>query len=187
MATTTRALRWRSLVDGGLEHAVVKVNDTGVTAEGNVIAGSGAGYALRYRLVLDAEFAGTRSFHVTLVGGQTIALRHDGYGIWTDGEGRTRPDLAGAKDVELSASALPTTLPIRRIAFKKDKSAEIEVVAVDAPSMTVTKRRRRITCVEPGALFRVEDPDAGTSVDVTVDADGFVTTLPDRHERVVAA
>lgn len=163
-------VRWRSLRDEGLEHCVIRTSDTTVTIEGGIVSGAiGVPYGLRYRLVLDADWAGTRSIHVTAVGGATLALRHDGYGQWSDASGQARADLAGARDVELALTPLTAVLPTRRLGLKAGKTAEIEVVAIDGVALTAAKAKRKITRVETGRLS-IETLPEGATRDWSLDA-----------------
>lgn len=156
-------VRWRSLRDEGLEHCVIRTSDTTVTIEGGLISGPIAvPYGLRYRLVLDAEWGGTRSIHVTVVGGATLALRHDGYGQWSDASGQARGDLAGARDVDLALTPLTAVLPARRLGLKAGKTVEVDVVAIDGVQLTAMKAKRRVTRVETGRLSIETPPDGPT-------------------------
>ena len=153
-------VRWRSLLVEGLEHCVIRTSDTTVTIEGGLVSGPiAAPYGLRYRLVLDADWGGTRSIHVTAVGGATLALRHDGYGQWSDASGQARGDLAGARDVDLPLTPLTLVLPVRRLGLKAGKTAEVEVVAIDGVALTATKAKRRLTRIETGRLSVEALPD----------------------------
>mgnify|MGYP000876585150 CR=1 FL=1 len=162
-------VRWRSLQDEGLEHCVIRTSDTTVTIEGGLVSGAIAvPYGLRYRLVLDAEWGGTRSIHVTAVGGATLALRHDGYGQWSDASGQARGDLAGARDVDVPLTPLTAVLPMRRLGQKAGKTIEVDVVAIDGVALTAAKAKRKITRVETGRLSIEAMPD-GPVLDWTLD------------------
>ena len=158
MSGRTVTVRWRS--EGGLEHCVVRVADTGITAEGVVIGGrDDAGYGLRYRITIDPDWSAFRSLHLTLLGGPTLALRHDGYGQWTDGEGKVRKDFAGVLDVDIAATPLALTATLRRLPWKAGRSQTIDVLTVGVPALTAAREQRTIACVEPGAAFRIGDAE----------------------------
>jgi len=179
-----RSVRWRSSADGGLEHCVMKIAATGITAEGVIIAGSAPDdFGLRYRIVIDAEWAGLRSIHVTRLGGATTALRHDGYGGWTDGEGKARADLAKCLDMTLAGSQFALTATIKRLAWKAGKAVDLPTLAVAAPSLDLASTPVRWTAVEPGKLY-LRATDGGETESIAVDDDGLVLRVGERFERV---
>jgi hypothetical protein len=182
MSDVTRSIRWRSGEDD-VEHCVMKIGATGIAAEGVMIGGTGDDqFGLRYRIVLDAEWAGVRSLHVTRLGGATVALRHDGYGDWTDGEGKKRPDLSKCLDFSVGASHFPFTATVKRLAWKAGKGHELPMIHIAAPSLEVSRKLVRVTAVEPGKLYRVET-EGGEAREVALDEDGFVTCVGAAIER----
>jgi hypothetical protein len=182
MAQTT--LRWRLIPDHGMEHVVVTQSDGDIIAEGLVIGGAGASaFGVRYRCVLDADWAGWRSVHVTLVGGLTLALRHDGYGGWTDASGQSRPEFAGARDVFFGASAFSLCACVRRIAPKADgRAREGKAVFIAAPSLKASAIGFTLERTAPKAVaLGFVDPPAAHAVELG--ADGYVETWPGLFER----
>lgn len=179
MSDVTRSIRWREVAEGGtapdlIEHCVVKIGSANIAAEGIVIGGAGeTEYGLRYRIVFDAEWAGLRSLHITKLGGATLALRHDGYGNWTDGEGKKRDDLAKCLDLHLEGSHLAFTGTVKRQAWKAKKALDLPMIVVDVPSLEVKQVLVKVTAIEPGKNYRLE-PEGGTAREVMLDADGFV-------------
>ncbi|MDR3496041.1 MAG: putative glycolipid-binding domain-containing protein [Ancalomicrobiaceae bacterium] len=183
MSDETRTMRWRSLADGGLEHCVVKVGAAGIAAEGVAIAGSGdAAYGLRYRIVVDAEWAGLRSLHVTRLGGATVALRHDGYGEWTDGEGKKRADLSKCQDASLDATPFALSVMLKRMAWKTGKAQDLSFIHIATPSLEIVRLKAKVTAVESGRLYRFE-ADGGGPDEIEVDGDGFVVRIGERLAR----
>lgn len=179
MSDRILATRWRSTADGGLEHCALRIADAGITAEGVVIGGAGpSAYGLRYRATFDPDWAAVRSLHLTLIGGATIALRHDGYGEWTDGEGKRRKEFAGALDVDLAATPLCLICSLRRQAWKAGRTQELDSLAIEVPSLRVARVKRPVACVEPGRLWRVADAE------VRLDDDGLVALWAGRFERL---
>lgn len=180
-----KVYRWRLTADAGIEHVVVSESEGDVVAEGVIVGGAGAGaYGLRYRFVLDAEWAGWRSAHVTLVGGMTLALRHDGYGGWTDASGQSRPEFAGARDLLLGASAFTLAVMARRIGVKADgKIREGKLVHLEAPSLKAAQVAFGVAMPEAGTLELTLD---GTAQRIGVDAGGFVRDWPERFAAIDA-
>ena len=190
MSDIVRSIRWRGtdpMSAGGVEPAsgdgecveqcVVKIGATGIAAEGVLIGGAGADqFGLRYRIVLDAEWAAVRSLHVTKLGGATVALRHDGYGEWTDGEGKKRADFSKCLDISLGQSQFPFTATVKRLAWKAGKTVELPIIHVSTPSLEISRLTVKVTAIEPGRIYRVQ-PEGGEPQEIAVDADGFVDRL----------
>ena len=183
MSDGTQSIRWRSGGDQGLEQAVLKISATGIAAEGVIIAGQAeTGYGLRYRIVIDAEWAGLRSLHITRLGGQTVALRHDGYGEWSDGEGKKRPEFSKCLDVVLDGSPLALSVTLKRMSWKAGKSQELPVLAIAAPSLELSRGTMKVTALEPGKRYKVEI-DGGAAEEIEIDDSGFVRTYGERLTR----
>ncbi len=183
MSDGTRSVRWRAS-QGDVEHCVLKIGPTGIAAEGVMIGGSGeTEFGLRYRIVLDADWSAIRSLHVTKLGGVTVALRHDGYGDWTDGEGKKRVDLAKCFDLSLGASHFPFTATVKRLAWKPGKTVELAIIHVSTPSLDISRLNVKVTAIEPGRLYRVQ-PEGGAPQEVAVDEDGFIRQMDTAAEKV---
>jgi hypothetical protein len=177
-------IRWRSPSGAASEHCALRDTDGGVTLEGVALAADPMAPALRYRIVADAAFAGLRSAHLTVVGGPTLALRHDGYGGWTDGEGKTRKDLAGVLDLWLDQSPVPLLVLLRRLGGKPGKSVKLDVARADPAAVTVTRASLEVTCRTPTTwTVTIAGGDAEA---VTFDADNLLATWGNRFARVVA-
>ncbi len=173
MSDTTRSIRWRSRDGATIEHCVVKVGAASIAAEGLMLAGTEPDeFGMRYRIVVDAEWAGIRSLHVTKLGGATVALRHDGYGDWTDGEGKKRPDLSKCLDVVIDGSLFPLSVTARRLAWKANKTVELPAIRIALPSLEVSATTLKVTAVEPGKSYRVA-VDGSEPSERLLDADGL--------------
>lgn len=180
-----KVYRWRLVPDGGIEHVVVSENEGDVVAEGVIVGGGGASaFGLRYRFVLDADWAGWRSAHVTLVGGITLALRHDGYGGWTDASGQPRPELAGARDLLLGASAFTLAAMIKRIGPKADgKVREGKAVHLAVPTLKAAQSSFTLGVPEAGRIDLGFAEEAARHA-IAIDKDGFVADWPGLFERI---
>jgi hypothetical protein len=180
-----RVVRWRDWSGDGLEHLVLEEGPDGVHADGAILgsAESGEAFAARYRIHCDPMWR-VRRLRLTLLGRDTeLELSSDGAGQWVDGSGAPRPDLAGAVDVDISATPFTNTLPIRRQTPRAGESETILVVYVLLPELTVTLERQRYTCLEPGRRYRFESLESGFTRDIEVDGAGLVTTYPDLFHR----
>ena len=185
MTSTSRSLRWRSGEgDGlGLEHVELKIADANIAAEAVVIGGTGEGaWGARWRIVVDPEWTSTRSLHLTRLGGATVALRHDGYGEWSDGEGKKRKEFQGLSDCLVEGSPFGLTQLLKRLGAKSAKTQSFDVVTVAVPSLVVTRATVALQPLEAGKRFRLT---VGERVaEIEVDDEGFVTRWGDTVTRV---
>ena len=185
MTTTNRSLRWRSGEGDalGLEHLELKISDTGIAAEAVVVGGAGeAAFGARWRITVDPDWTSTRSLHLTRLGGATVALRHDGYGEWSDGEGKKRKEFAGLTDCIVTGSPFGLTQIVRRLGAKAGKAQSLDVVAVSLPDLAVSRVSVRLEPVEPGRRLRLIVGE--TTTEVEIDTDGLVTRFGDAVVRI---
>ncbi|MBB4040016.1 hypothetical protein GGR34_001667 [Microvirga flocculans] len=180
-----RSLRW-SAWDGceaGLEHADVRPADGGLDISGVVIAREGeAEFGLFYRLKLDALWR-TREALVRTTSGNTLHLESDGQGHWQE-NGRDQPALQGCIDIDIQATPLTNTLPIRRLGLESGESMEIRLCYIAVPGLTAAPANQRYTALAAGSLYRFESLESGFSADLPVDEDGFVLDYPSLFKRL---
>ena len=181
---------WTPWDGRGLEHLRLRVEGSGVEADG-VVIGEEDGVAFRVRYVIRCDPGwGTREMVVDpLDGRDPLRLDSDGDGNWSDASGQSIPELEGCIDVDLSATPFTNTLPVRRLGLGEGESAEIAVVYVDVPEMRLDASGQRYTCLERGAsggLYRYEDRGSfrGFAADLPVDADGLVLDYPGIFRRL---
>jgi hypothetical protein len=180
-----KVVRWRDWSGEGLEHLVLDERPDGVHAD-SVVVGEEAGevFAAWYRIACDAGWR-VRHCRIGRVGQDSaIELASDGAGAWLDGGGRPRHELAGAFDIDITVTPFTNTLPIRRLSLREGEASTIAVVYVEVPELSVTTRRQRYTCLEPGRLYRFESLDSDFTRELEVDADGLVVTYPDLFRRI---
>lgn len=167
----------------GLEHVDVRPADGGLDISGVVIAQEdGTKFGLSYRLKLDALWR-TRKAFLRTTSGHVLHLESNGQGAWTE-NGRSRPDLQGCIDIDIQATPLTNTLPIRRLAWTAGESVSIRLCYVEAPSLTVSPQDQRYTALTPGSLYRFESLDSGFTADLPVDEDGLVLDYPGLFRRL---
>lgn len=184
MTSTGRSLRWRSGEgDGlGLEHVEVKITEANIAAEAVVIGGSGEGaWGARWRIVVDPEWTSTRSLHLTRLGGATVALRHDGYGEWSDGEGKKRKEFQGLSDCIVLGSPFGLSQIVKRLGAKAAKAQTLDVVAVSLPDLVVARLAVKLEPRESGRLVRLTVGETVTEAELD---DGFVTRFGETVTRV---
>jgi len=180
-----RTLRW-SAWDGceaGLEHADVRPADGGLTISGIVIGqADGAKFGLHYRLKVDSTWR-TRTVHLRTTSGRVLELESNGQGSWTE-DGKPQPELQGCIDVDIQATPLTNTLPIRRLEWPAGTAADIRLCYIAVPDLAVSPRTQRYTALEPGSLYRFESLDSGFTAELPVDEDGFVLDYPGLFRRM---
>lgn len=108
-------------------------------------------------------------------------------GWWV--HGRRRRSLDGCVDVDVAATPLTNTLPIRRLGLRVGEEALIRAAWVDVPSLRVSPEEqgyRRVGAIEGSPGLEAWDfwPVGGRTYRLTVDPDGLVVDYQDLAERV---
>ncbi|HEX2355695.1 MAG TPA: putative glycolipid-binding domain-containing protein [Micromonosporaceae bacterium] len=204
MPTLPKSLFWRRTDTAGADHALVD-DAHGLVARGVAVAATPVPYTCRYELVTDegwatvrlevaAEGAGwLRTARLERAAGRwrvttaeqgdldraMVAAGHSRAGL----PGTEDPDrLDDAVDVDLSASALFNTLPVRRLGLLTAPHGThhtIDVAWVLVPSLEVVAAHQRYTALGAAVGFSSESFTA----DVALDGDGYVTRYPGLAER----
>jgi uncharacterized protein len=179
-----RTLRWSGWegCESGLEHADIRPADGGHAISGVVIGRKDSSrFALHYRLKLDSSWR-TRTLHLQPTSGHALDLESNGQGTWTEG-GKVRPELQGCIDVDIQATPLTNTIPIRRLGLKVGESLDLRLCYIAIPELTVSVADQRYTALEP-SLYRFESLESGFTADLPVDEDGFVRDYPGLFRRL---
>ncbi len=107
-------------------------------------------------------------------------------GHWTV-DGAARPDLDGCVDVDVAATPLTNTFPIRRLAhLAVGRSVTSAVAWVDVPALGVTRVEQTYERLEDRdelAAWRYSDPTHGGFV-LTVDTGGLVVDYEGFAQRI---
>ena len=180
---------WTPLQETGLEHLHLVEDDTGVVADGLVL---GIEHATPFRLWYQVRADSGWSVRECLlqVGGdkgQALHLYSDGLGHWTDAAGAACSTLDGCLDVDISRTPFTNTLPVRRLALAPGQSADLLVVYITIPDLSVRPAQQRYTCLSrttSGGLYRYEGLDSGFTAELPVDAQGLVVDYPGIWKRV---
>lgn len=177
-----RSVRWTAIAWPATEELVLRTEGDVIIADSIVTGAYGDGSArVEYHLELDTHWQVLR---VSVQEGDTrIDPERDSGGTWRDGDGVLLPDLAGCIDVDISITPFTNTLPIRRLRLAERESAEIRVVYIKVPGLTLRPTRQRYTNLGNGR-YRYEALDRGFTTVMTVDACGLVLECPDLFRRL---
>lgn len=180
---------WNSWDAAGMEHLHVQENADGVVADGVILNSADASpFRLWYKVRADRDWH-IKDCELQLLGetSHQLHLCTDGLGHWTDGAGVAYPALDGCTEVDFSRSPFTNTLPIRRLMLVPGQSADIQVVYISVPDLSIQPLKQRYTCLEQtaaGGLYRYEGLDSGFTVDLPVDAQGIVLDYPGYWKRI---
>jgi hypothetical protein len=178
-APTERSIRWSAWegFEDGVEHLDIRRHGSGIVASGIIVGtDEDSCYGLTYDLVVDEAWR-VRDARLRLTAGRDLHLESDGQGSWRM-NGRPRPDLQGCIDIDIEATPLTNTLPIRRLSLDRGQSAVIQVAYIRVPSLAVEPSGQRYAVMEPGSLYRFESLGNGFRADLPVDGEGFVMNYP---------
>ena len=180
----SKAVRWRSWDGNGVEHLVFRDRPSGLTAEAAILSGGEAHFAATYALACHPSGHVARA-DVSVIGGPSVSLQSDGDGKWRNGEGKRLPALAGAIDVDLSASPFTNTLPIRRLKLGEGESAEILAAYIRFPDLDISLDSQRYTCLVPDRRYLYEATDGSFRAEIETDEHGLVTRYEGLFRRVL--
>lgn len=183
-----RQVMWSRSDAPGMEHLALITRNGEAEADGIVLGvEDGAAFRLRYTVRCDPRWR-VRRVEISFVDERRgLSLTADGEGRWFDESGAAVPALDGCVDVDITATPLTNTLPIRRLALKRGESADVKVAYVTVPDLRVAPDGQRYTCLETdaaGGRYRFEQTGSGFTAVLRVDADGLVDDYPGLFERV---
>ena len=181
--------RWQDWDGRGLEHTFIVHLDGGPLVESFVIGeADGQPFAARYHVKCDEKWR-VNTVGFSLIGtGSGVSFASDGKGHWRSygrGGEKSLSDLNGAIDVDITVTPFTNTLPIRRLGLEAGQSADIVVVYIDVPSLTVTADPQRYTCLEPMRRYRFESQGGEFVREIDVDEHGLVVLYPGLFRRVL--
>jgi uncharacterized protein len=155
-----------------------------------VLAGPRELLSCWFQVDLDEDWV-TREVVVDAVAGhgrRTLTLSADDRRRWTV-NGRHDPDLDGCVDVDVAATPLTNTFPVRRLAgLQVGRQVTTPIAWVEVPDLGVTRvdqTYRRLPDVDGLAAWGYSDPRHGPFL-LTVDTDGLVVTYEGFARRVAA-
>jgi len=155
-----------------------------------VIAGPAEVLACWFRVDVDERWV-TRAVEARAVGERgerTLELTANESRRWLL-DGAARPDLDGCVDVDVAATPLTNTFPVRRLhGLAVGAEVTTPVAWVDVPALTVTRvdqTYRRLPDVDGRAAWEYRDDAHGRFV-LRVDDDGLVETYEGFARRIAA-
>jgi uncharacterized protein len=187
-----RAMLWNRLDTVGTDFALIEDGSGRMLGRGLATAADPVPHVCRYELATDGDFTSRRLIVETEGAGWRREVRLERTaGDWqvTAGE---HGDLAGADppgldrpgslndtlDVDLEATALTNTLPLRRLGLLGAPPGTVRTLAVAwvrVPSLRVVVVEQTYTVVAGGT---VRFSSGAFSADLSIDAGGFVTDYP---------
>lgn len=182
---------WRSVDEPGVEDVRITGDTSGVTFTSTLLRlWQGLPLRLTYVLSSDARWH-VRELSISaeseMSGVHTVQLLADGVGGWRDGAGQPLGELQGCIDVDIMATPLTNTLPIRRLALAPGQSQEISVVYISVPTLEFKSFRQRYTRLDDAGgqqRYRYESLSSGFVAELPVDDDGYVIDYPAIWERI---
>jgi hypothetical protein len=183
---------WVPWAGPGLEHLRLVQHDGLILADGLLIGVAEEGgqpFRAHYTIQCDAGWR-VRDLRIDMLdaANRRLDLMSDGAGHWADDTGQLLPGLAGCFDVDISATPFTNTLPIRRLALPPGAAADVNVVYIALPELTVAPNMQRYTCLAKeasGARYRFESRSHNFTAELPVDKDGLVEDYPGLFRRVV--
>lgn len=161
-------------------HSLGRIERTGSgwLAHGTEVLIGADTLACSFRVVLDDDWVTVTvdATAVSAAGETSVVLVADEERRWTV-DGVPRPDLDGCVDVDVAATPLTNTFPIRRLAaIDQGRPTTSPVAWVDVPRLGVTRvdqTYERLADGDGRAAWRYSDPTHGAFTP-TVDEDGVV-------------
>jgi hypothetical protein len=181
---------WVSQIDVGAEHFCLTRHGGGFLAQGTIIGLAddtpySANYSLRFTDDWSMRFVTIRRLDLR---GNALSIETDGEGEWFGSEDLPLESLKGCLDVDISATPFTKSLPIRRLRLRKGQSADVNVTYFEVPTFTIRPAVQHYECIVPlgaeGGRFNFDPGDGSDVVEITVDADGIVTTFPGAFRRI---
>lgn len=170
-----RDLIWHGISVTTAEVCRIDASDERVEVR-SVIDGAFGTVAYELRADVDWTF---RSLHLIPGDRELDIVRLDGRWFVN---GMLRLDLEAAREVDISASPLTNTLPIRRLALRQRETADVDTAYISVPDLAVALDPQRYTRLAR-SQYLYESRDTPFSATITVDDDGLVVDYPGLFER----
>ncbi|MGH3430854.1 MAG: putative glycolipid-binding domain-containing protein [Mycobacteriales bacterium] len=152
-----------------------------------IVHDGGLAYSVAFAVETDAEWA-TTSVYVEAT--DSAGSRELGLTRWPDGawrsQGHDLPNLQGCVDVDVAATPVTNTLPIRRVRLEVGQVADLRMAWVDVPSLQARPSQQRYERLKPadGCDRYVYSDDVYGPYLLTMDQDGLVVDYEGLARRV---
>ncbi|GAB3299998.1 putative glycolipid-binding domain-containing protein [Pseudoclavibacter terrae] len=182
-------LAWVAEATGHVESASVVENAVGALTANSRISAPVAGapdpaqdpeleYLLETDPVLRTRLVSLRRPR----SGESLTVTSNGRGDWRVGD-RPAPELSGALDVDIRATPLTNTLPMRRLGLEVGEQREIEVAYIDTETFAVFLDRQRYRRLGR-TRYLFQAVDGSFEREITTDEQAFVLTYPGLFARL---
>jgi hypothetical protein len=175
-------VRWINWTQNATESLVLTEKPEGIFVNSTIINHGEKLFTIKYALICDPLWK-VISLNLELVRTkEKIKLESDGHGNWSNDSG-VIPKLHGAIDIDITATPFTNTLPIRRLKLVKGHNAEILVVYITIPELSINIDRQRYTCLFD-RTFLFEQINTNFSRQIEVDKHGLVVLYPGLFKRL---
>jgi hypothetical protein len=175
-------VRWINWTQDATENLVLSEKPEGIFVESTIINHGEKPFTIKYSLTCESSWK-VKTLNLELVETkEKINLESDRYGNWSNDSGII-PKLHGAIDVDITATPFTNTLPIRRLKLGEKQHAEILVVYIKIPELSVDVDLQRYTCLSRDT-FLFEQINDNFAWKIETDKDGLVVTYPGLFKRI---
>ncbi len=171
---------WEQIVSHGMEHLLLRADDS-IEADGVAVGVlEESPYRIRYHVTCDRAW-NVKAFTVeSLLAEKRVSLKRSGRD-WIDEAGRPQSALGDCTEVDIMVTPFTNTLPIRRLGLRPGQSTTISVAYVSVPDLEVTRADQVYTGLGrqgDGMVVRYQSLSSGFTADLLTDAEGLVTDYP---------
>lgn len=178
-------LYWQPKMQSGFEALIFDEEKDALFVDSIVIGiENGEAFKLHYRIWLNHQWQVTNFRIGHLPYGEEHKFYRDQKDCWSRGDfyGNDEGEWTNCTDLDISCTPFTNTLPIRRLNLEIGQSADINVLFVQCPKLTVRtalQRYERLSEFE----YQFTGLESQFTAVITVDANGFVTNYPNLFER----
>jgi uncharacterized protein len=175
-------VRWVSWNRDATETLVLTEKPEGIFVKSTINNRGEKHFTIKYTLNCEPSWE-VRNLYLELVETkEKIKLESDGHGNWSNDSG-VITKLHGAIDIDISATPFTNTLPIRRLKLGKKQRADILVVYVTIPELSIDIDQQRYTCLSKHT-YLFEQAGNNFARKIAVDKDGLVVIYPSLFKKI---
>jgi uncharacterized protein len=173
MSELLKTLFWKSTEEGSLEHFSLHKTAEQYVLGGVILCNYNAPTRVNYKITTSPNWH-TQSVEVSVLGieQETLRLEVTPKQEWFL-NGKRLEAFSGLIDVDLGITPATNTLPIRRLNLAVNESAELTMVWIRFPELTIEPLAQRYTRHSENS-YRYENADGSFSADLSVDGLGVV-------------